>query len=218
MNFLKFYASCLAIIATSASALEFGEWTTSNGSNISVEEDFMDSRYPRHVIALRPDGADRKDGWLVLRCQQNKTEVFFSSGPFDFFGRGREPSVSLRFPDDANASSANISLSSDGEAIFFTDPVTFITKMLNGGFVGLGGSYYSSAFRHKFTLDPQLRDAIYDMAETCEWLDQVTEIPAPVDTIANPIDTDRQALDAGLSALIQEFGLEQVSQALTDLK
>jgi hypothetical protein len=191
----------------------FGERTSPNGSSITVEEDFMNAKYPRHILALAARDRTERDGWLVFRCQNNRTEVYFVSGSFEFFGRGRDPVVNVRFPSQDQGRQAPVSPSSDGEAVFFADPIDFIARATRDGSVGLQGSYYSGAFRHHFELDGMSRAAIYEMAETCGWRDR---LPEPDTSIASPAeDTGDPVIDDRLRALVGEFGQDRVRAAAT---
>lgn len=204
------------ILAGSSSAiaetLEFGDRITENGTRISVEEDFMDAKYPRHVVVLAAEGQGDKDGALVFRCQQNSTEAYFVSGPFDFFGRSTSPVVNVRFPSDDEATATTVSLSSDGEAVFFSNPIQFMSKTVIDGSVGLMGSYYGGSFRHNYVLDEQTKSALYDLATTCEWIDQIPERDeVPVER------TPAQLLSAELEALIERYGEDLFRQTTQSL-
>lgn len=191
----------------------FGERTTPNGSSVNVEEDFMNAKYPRHIIALAALDRSQGDGWLVFRCQNNQTEVYFVSGPFEFFGRGRDPVVNIRFPSQDQGRRADLSLSSDGEAVFFADPIEFIVRATRDGSVGLQGNYYGGSFRHQFELDGMSKAAIYEMAETCGWRSKLPEISAeiasPADQPGDPVVDDR------MRTLVAEFGSDRVRAAAT---
>lgn len=209
----------LVLLATAvphaAAALEFGEWQTANGSNIKVEEDFMDARYPRLVVILRPDNWTERDGVLVLRCEQNQTEVYFSSGPLEFFGHSRDPVVAVRFPSDERAVVQSVDLSTDGEAVFFDNAIGFMSRLATDGSVGLDGNYFGSSFRHRFTVDGQLVAAIRDLATTCEWADRLPE--APIAAVVEPAPEVAKSLSDALRALVAEHGAEAVRAALADI-
>jgi len=192
-----------------AQEVRFGEWVSPNGAIITVEEDFMDARYPRHVIVMSSEGSTNRDGALVLRCEENVTEVFFVSGPFDFFGFGQEPSVNMRFPTDERASDAGTSPSVDGEAAFFPRPIEFIERLYAEGSVGLGGRYYSGSFRQNFIIDPEVAAAIEAMARTCEWSDRLADSQG-ADDVSSEIE--RQ-----LVSLIEQYGFEAVQTGLKSL-
>jgi hypothetical protein len=215
MHYIKALSTALFVLNASAlAAQDFGEWTTPNGSSIVIEEDFMDERYPRYVLALRPDDAKNADGWLIFRCPQNETEVYFSSGQFDFFGVGRTPRVNVRFPSDSSANPANVDLSANGEAVFFPDPISFIAKTMTGEFVGLNGSYFSGSFRHRFTIEPQMQQAIYAMANSCEWQERLPELENIVPSDAQSSNAQTEALEMELGLLIEKFGEDAIRRAL----
>lgn len=214
-------ALMLAMLSPQAvHALEFGEWTTPGGSVIIVEEDFMDARYPRHLIILAPAGGTERDGALVLRCEQNRTEVYFNSGMFDFFGHGSEPQVAVRFPSDDRASVLSVGLSTDAEAVFFDNPIGFLSRLAADGSVGLDGNYYGGSFRHNFVLDAQLTAALRDLAATCEWADRLparpeaAPEPAPDQTPPAPGADASDALSAAIRALVGQYGADAVRAAL----
>lgn len=195
-----------------AEQLNFGNRETENGTAISVEEDFMNAKYPRHVIILAATNRGDADGALVFRCQQNSTEAYFVSGPYDFFGHSTTPVVDVRFPSDEQANRAAISLSSDGEAVFFRDPIEFMSKTVIDGSVGLMGSYYSGSFRHNYVLDDETKAAIYDLATTCEWSDRL-----PKRDEVTLEKTPTQLLSAELDVLIDEYGEDLFRQTVQSL-
>lgn len=215
MKALPIFSSILLFVPIEARALEFGEFTTSNGSLVTVEEDFMDARYPRHVIGLAAQGREANDGWLIFRCQENVTEAFFVSGPFDFFGHGTSPSVSVRFVSDERARQQSPSLSSDAEAVFFDQPIDFIVKTVEGGSVGLNGSYFSGSFRHNFVLDDQTNSAVYELATTCGWVDRLpAKQEVSEDVSSSPSD---KKLVNELRSLIEDYGEEQFRSTVTQI-
>lgn len=204
------------ILASSSSAiaepLNFGDRTTKNGTKISVEEDFMNAKYPRHVVILAATSQGDGDGALVFRCQQNSTEAYFVSGPFDFFGHGTSPVVNVRFPSDEQAKRLKVSLSNDAEAVFFGNPIEFMTRTVTDGSVGLMGSYYSGSFRHNYVLDEETKSAMYDLAKTCEWVDRLPERDeVPLEK------TPTQLLSAELEVLIEEYGEDLFRQTTQSL-
>jgi hypothetical protein len=209
--------SALLLAASSpaiADSLEFGDWTTENGTKISVEEDFMSAKYPRHVVILAAEGQGNRDGALIFRCQQNSTEAYFVSGQFDFFGHGTSPVVNVRFPSDDQARATTVSLSSDAEAVFFSNPIEFMTRAVTDGSVGLMGNYYGGSFRHNYVLDEETRSAMYDLATTCEWVDQ---IPERDDVLVEVERTPAQLLSTELEALIKKYGEDLFSQTTQSL-
>lgn len=206
-----------ALILTSSSSaiaepLNFGDRTTKNGTKISVEEDFMNAKYPRHVVILAATSQGDKDGALVFRCQQNSTEAYFVSGPFDFFGHGTSPVVNVRFPSDEQAKRLKVSLSSDAEAVFFGNPIEFMTRTVTDGSVGLMGSYYSGSFRHNYVLDEETKSAMYALATTCEWVDRLPERDE-VTFEKSPAEL----LSAELEILIEEYGEDLFRQTTQTL-
>lgn len=198
--------------------VEFGTFTTENGTTITVEEDFMDSRYPRHFILFANEPAREGDGVLILRCEQNRTELFFASGPFEFFGMSRKPNIQARFPSEQAASTLNAGSSSDGEAAFIRSPIDFVVKLVKDGSVGLAGSYYSGSFRHNIALDDQTIDAIYELAETCEWSNRLPErasTDASIGDVNEGIEPARiEDVLERVRQLIEEHGIEAVERAL----
>lgn len=207
--------SALLLVGSSsaiAESLEFGDRTTENGTKISVEEDFMNAKYPRHVVVLAAEGQGDRDGALIFRCQQNSTEAYFVSGQFDFFGHGTSPVVNVRFPSDDQARAWTVSLSSDAEAVFFSNPIEFMISAVTDGSVGLMGNYYGGSFRHNYVLDEKTKSAMYELATTCEWLDQ---IPERDDVLVER--TPAQLLSAELEALIEKYGEDLFSQTTQSL-
>lgn len=222
MSALKPLVAAMSLVLPAAAmALDFGEWTLPNGSVLVVEEDFMDARYPRHLIILHPEDGLESDGALVLRCEQNRTEVYFSSGDYEFFGHGTSPEVAVRFPSDDRANRQSVGLSTDAEAVFFDNPVAFLVRLAEDGSVGLEGSYFGGSFRHRFVLDARLQAALRDMAQTCEWADRLPPLPetaGPVTLAAGDGEMDRTDAELlmAITALIEEFGADRVRQALAD--
>jgi len=195
-----------------AETLEFGDRTTENGTKISVEEDFMNAKYPRHVVILAAESQGDRDGALIFRCQQNSTEAYFVSGQFDFFGHGTSPVVNVRFPSDDQASATTVSLSSDAEAVFFSNPIEFMTRAVTDGSIGLMGNYYGGSFRHNYVLDEETKSAMYDLATTCEWVDQIPEWDEVLVE-----RTPAQLLSAELEALIKKYGEGLFRQTIQSL-
>ena len=215
-NYMLSGVTSALLLAGSSSAiaesLEFGDRTTENGTKIIVEEDFMNAKYPRHVVILAAEGQGDRDGALIFRCQQNSTEAYFVSGQFDFFGHGTSPVVNVRFPSDDQARATTVSLSSDAEAVFFSNPIEFMTRTVTDGSVGLMGNYYGGSFRHNYVLDEETKSAMYDLATTCEWVDQ---IPERDDVLVERTPT--QLLSAELEALIEKYGKDLFSQTTQSL-
>lgn len=193
--------------------LTYGDRTSPNGTKISVEEDFMDGRYPRHVIVLSHEGIGDQDGRLILRCQSNSSEVYFVSGPFDFFGQGQEHSILMRFPSDNGPRNIPLSLSTDGEAVFFPDPISIMSQLATDGSVGISGRYYGGSFRHNIVLDRETQAAIYDLAQTCEWEDRL-----PVIAVEEPKEDNNPQLElvSELNDLIDRYGIDAVKEFVDD--
>lgn len=213
----SFLLSALPIIAQERD-LEFGEFVSSNGTQISVEEDFMDGRYPRHVIVFEHQMATEREGRLLLRCESNRTEVFFASGSFDFFGAGQQYSVTVRFASEDAPREIPVSNSANNEAVFFPDPIDFAVGLVVSGSVGLSGRYFGGSFRHNVQLDRLTTLAIYDAAETCGWISRLPELEAPNLASMSETQISDPALIEGLEGLIEEFGLDQVKDAILNFE
>lgn len=212
-----------------------GKWSSTNGE-VTVEEDLTTSKYPRHIIALLPLDGSSKAGYLVLRCEQNKTEVYFVAAEFEFFGFGRDPKISARFKSEAEAKPLRTAGSSDADAAFIETPIDFVMRFVEEGQVVLAGNYYGGRFTGLYKTDATILDGIYGMAETCGWSSRLPVRDTATAAIGGPtLATDGQIgpqvapansapktpdpadLKEALKALVERYGLPAVLKALGEV-
>lgn len=224
--------------STGAAEVVKGNWSSANGE-VSVEEDLTTAKYPRHIIALAPLEGSNEAGYLVLRCEQNKTEAYFLATEFEFFGFGRDPEISVRFKSETEAKPLRATNSSDARAAFLGSPIDFVLRLVDEGQVVLAGSYYGSRFTGLYKTDATIVNGIYGMSETCGWSDRLP--PQDMTTAAEAADdptlaanaqeenkpatpadeapraTDPADLKKALKALVDQYGLPAVLTALGDV-
>jgi type VI secretion system protein VasI len=109
------------------------DWRTwSSQSPIDDSTNVFLNREAENRISRRLGDPVRPD--LLLRCKENKTEAYITLKvrPDREYGRygSSYANVTLRF-DDEPAFREKMSLSTDGEAIFFPRPISYIKRMAN---------------------------------------------------------------------------------------
>lgn len=129
------YANLFLAIACVA-AVAFSPMTFANKWQPRSEVSPMDDS--RNVY-LTLEADNEVSGWpartfrpyMVLRCKEHKTSAFIQTGfrPTVEYGNVDGATVTLRF-DKEKAYDINMSQSTDGEALFFPEPISYIKKML----------------------------------------------------------------------------------------
>lgn len=227
------------LIATTATAeVVNGNWSSANGE-VTVEEDLTTAKYPRHIVALAPLDGSSKAGYLILRCEQNKTEVYFVAADFEFFGFGENPAISARFKSETEAQPLRATNSSDARAAFLGTPIEFVLRLVEEDQVVLAGNYYGSRFTGLYKTDSTILNGIYGMSETCGWSDRLpprdapiaadgTDDPAraaptrdegkPATVVSNAPQTNGASdLPTALKALVEQYGMPAVLKALGEI-
>lgn len=106
---------------------------------------------------------------LILRCKEKKTEAYIVTGMSPQVEYGTDgATVTLRF-DKEKAAKYHTSKSTDGEALFFSQSVSLIRKMLGHTtllfeFVPFNSSPAMTTFDLR-----GLADAVNPLKETCKW-------------------------------------------------
>lgn len=219
--------------------VELGSWDSPYGT-VTVEEDLATAKYPRHFIVLNAlDGSSNANA-LALRCQNNKTEVYYVAPQFEFFAFGGSPDLNARFPSEDEAQRVRATNSSDSSAAFISSPIDFTARLAKEGQVVLTGSYYSGRFTGLFKTDDVILNGIHAMAETCGWQDRlpqrepVNPVPpseastsdaGPYSGVASGGPSSEVTLPANpeldlvatLKALVDQYGLPAVLKALGEL-
>ena len=128
-------------------------------------------------VILSLDADSSISGWprktytpsLILRCKENKTEVYIVTGMSPQVEHGTDgATVTLRF-DKEKAMKYHTSKSTDGEALFFGQSIGLIKKMIGHAtllfeFVPFNSSPAMTTFDLR-----GLAEAVKPLREACEW-------------------------------------------------
>ena len=205
--------------------IEYGTWESSSGI-VQVEEDITTKKYPKHFVMLEAQEGSSSAGSLILRCKNNKTEVYYTAGNYNFFGAGRAPQVYVRYPSQQESRKQSASSSSDNKAAFFRRAIGFIVDLATEGSVVISGSYYSGSFAAKYKLDEVTLRGVYDMAETCGWVGRLPSI----DTLSYAAQKDEgkqeesledsdasNTIRSQLEDLVSKYGKQSIIEVLDDM-
>lgn len=116
------------------------------------------------------DGFSKTTPELLLRCKENKTEAYIRTGMAARYESGNSgaATVLLRF-DKEKAMEENFTRSTDDKALFFPDPIHFITKMLeNKKMLFQFTPAASSLATTTFNLSG-LGEELGDLRRACHW-------------------------------------------------
>lgn len=129
------------------------------------------------TVVLSLDAESEVRGWpgkvalptLILRCKEGRAEAYVVTGmPPDVEGGGEDATVTVRFGEDP-AGTLQLSKSTDGEALFFPEPVNLMKGMLSYDTMLFRFTpFNSSPVMTRFDLRG-LRDAITPLREACHW-------------------------------------------------
>jgi len=164
-------SSDLQSLGSQKSERYFDKWTLSTG--VSPIDDSPS-------VYLQVDANEKVKGWinddvrpsLGLRCEENQTNAYINlkTRPDVDYGSygGKSVRLRLRF-DKTPAYSEKFVLSTDGEAVFFRDPIATIKKMMNHEellieFLPSGGSPQTTAFNIR-----GLTKEIGPLQKACHW-------------------------------------------------
>lgn len=117
---------------------------------------------PKIIITKQADNGSQT---LVLRCKENKTDVYIVTGDYLTDDNTK---VTIRVDDD-QAVNRSLSLSTDNKALFFRYPIANINKWMESKKLVLRYTSYSG--REKtllFSLDG-LKDKIGPLRKACHW-------------------------------------------------
>lgn len=215
---LQMVVSTIIFTAPSYAEVAIGE-KTSDYATVQVQENIANPEVPTHFILFNPLEGSSGAGALIFRCKDNKTEAYYTAKQFEFFGMSSSPDISSRFASENKSKKLSASGSSGmGEAAFINNPIGFIVNFAKEKEVVLSGSYYSGSFTALFKADDMVIDAIYDMADTCQW---VEKLPVRDNTISSSEsapsvdDGDAVALNSDLKTLVAKYGLLKVKEAIS---
>ena len=155
--------------------VKFGE-LRSDFAIASVEENLANPKIPTHFIMMFPQGKSSNGGFLVLKCKNKETDVFYLAPSGEFFGFSSSPKIMVRFGSEQESKKISaIGSSGMGQSAFIKEPIKFITRLVTDGSVVLSGSHYSSSFTALYEVDDMTADAIYSMADTCGLVKKLPE-------------------------------------------
>lgn len=217
---LQAVVSTVILTVPSYAEVAMGE-KTSDYATVRVEENIANPEVPTHFIFFNPLDGSSSAGALIIRCKDNKTEAYYTAEQFEFFGIGSSPDISARFASENKSKKLPASGSSGmGEAAFIKNPIGFIVNFAKEKEVVLSGSYYSGSFTALFRADDMVIDAIYDMANTCQWVEKLPareNIVSVSEDVSPTEDGDLSSLNSELQALVLKYGLLKVKEAVSSL-
>lgn len=214
---LQTVVSSIILTVPAYAEVAMGE-KTSDYATVQVEENIANPEVPTHFIVFNPLEGSSSAGALILRCKNNKTEAYYGAAQFEFFGMGSSPDISARFASENKSKKLSASGSSGmGDAAFINNPIGFIVNFAKEKEVVLSGSYYSGSFTALFKADDMVIDAIYDMANTCQWVEKLPtreDIVPASEASPSSSDGDVAALNSELKILVSKYGLLKVKEAV----
>lgn len=218
MRIISFLAVLMLLPAPVFSEVTFGE-KTSDFALVSVEKNLANPSVPTHFVFFNALEGSQRAGTLIFRCKDNTTEVYYTAAQFEFFGMGETPKIKSRFASE-NESVALAASGSDGmgDAAFIKNPIGFIVKIVEEKEVVLSGSYYSGSFTALFKADEMVIDAIYGMAETCQWADRLPKRDVVSKNLEEVGDSDKvkdSDLEGDLKIIIDKYGVAAVKAAIS---
>jgi type VI secretion system protein VasI len=102
---------------------------------------------------------------LILRCKENQTSVYIVTN--DYLTDDRVHGL-IRF-DDSDAVSHQFSISTDNKALFFSNPIAQIKKLLETKRLSVRyNSYNGSQYTRQYNTDG-LEDKLSALREACNW-------------------------------------------------
>lgn len=209
--------STVILTVPSYAEMAMGE-NRSDYATVQVEKNIANPEVPTHFILFNPLEGSSSGGALILRCKNNKTEAYYTAAQFEFFGIGSSPDISARFASENKSKKLPASASSGmGEAAFVKNPIGFIVKLTEEKEVVLSGNYYSGSFTALFKADEMVIDAIYGMAETCQWADRLPKrdvVFKNLEEVGEPDKAKDSALEGDLKILIDKYGVADVKEAI----
>jgi|GEM_PF-6240866 hypothetical protein len=139
---------------------------------VTVRENIANPKFPTHIVAISPQPNSRRTGSLIFRCDNNKTEAFLN---FDGI-YGHRGILRVRWEGMDQATRIPATDSTDGQAAFISNPIAFITRVVKEGGAILDVEGYTARGAGQYKLsEVKTIDAIYDLAETCQWAGRLPE-------------------------------------------
>lgn len=140
---------------------------------VRVLENLANPNFPTHTVYVSPQSGGRGANGVVVRCENNRTEVFVpTEGVFGYQGI-----VRVKWADMPAAARWSANDSTTGTAAFLSQPIAFVLRLVQEGSVVVEVEGYNVRGAARFDLSPETRQGIYDLATTCQWVGQ---LPTPV--------------------------------------
>jgi len=197
-----------AIIVTFSFALPVEAYES--WGSIRVEPNIANPEFPSHYITINRGEAGRfGPSYLRIRCENNKTEVYLSvDGVYGYRGRTR-----VKWAGMSRAQRIGAVESSDGQAAFFNNSIGFLTRFVDEGTVVLEVEGYNVRGAARYTLNNELIDGIYALANTCQW---TSRLPKREALVKNSDQAERAMIQAMIPK-IEEIGKLRFLELLDEL-
>ena len=186
-----------------------------DGGYVKVEENIANPRYPTHYISVPPEKAEPNGSeGLSFRCENNSTDVWVNTdGVY-----GHDGVLRVRWQGMDRATRISSTDATTGTAAFIDNPIGFVPRLLKEGSVILEVDGYTTRGAARYRITPDIVDAIYDLAETCEW---VGRLPAREAVAAQVEETESTVPEIKLVKktlpTIRQVGKERFLEILDEL-
>jgi len=201
-----------SIISAIVIALSFAQPAAASErwGSIRVEPNIANPEFPTHYITINRDEAGRfGPSYLHIRCENNKTEVYLSvDGVYGYRGRTR-----AKWAGMTRAQRIGTVESSDGQAAFFNNSIGFLTRFVDEGTVILEVEGYNVRGAASYTINGELIEGIYALANTCQW---ASRLPERETLVGNSDRAERAAIQAMIPK-IEEIGKSRFLELLNEL-
>lgn len=186
-----------------------------DGGYVKVEENIANPRYPTHYISVPPERSEANGPEnLSFRCENNSTDVWVNTdGVF-----GHDGVLRVRWQGMDRATRLSAIDATTGTAAFINNPIGFVPRLLKEESVILEVDGYTTRGAARYRITPDIVDAIYDLAETCEWAGRLPKreaVAAKVEETASSV-SEEQLVKKTLPT-IRQVGKERFLEILDEL-
>jgi hypothetical protein len=139
--------------------------------SVTVRENLANPEFPTHIVSISAENGLAGPQTIIIRCENNKTEVFVTvDGVFGYSGI-----VRVRWPNMPRATRWAANDSTTGTAAFLANSIEFTDQLVRNNSVVVEVEGYNVRGAGRFSLTGQTRDGIYELAETCQWINRLPQ-------------------------------------------